>query len=157
PDTDNNGKASFAVRLEKQPETTRPLEAQVVVRMAEAGGRAVERKLMLPGIADGAVVGVKPLFSGRSLGEGGNAAFDVGVATARGTSLARKGLRYELLKVETKYQWYRRDGVWDFEPVKTTRRVADGQVDVAADRPARISVPVQWGRYRLEVSTSDRN
>src|SRR5262249_55767027 len=58
---------------------------------------------------------------------------------------------------ETKYQWYRRDGVWDFEPVKTTRRVADGQVDVAADRPARISVPVQWGRYRLEVATSDRN
>jgi uncharacterized protein YfaS (alpha-2-macroglobulin family) len=28
---------------------------------------------------------------------------------------------------------------------------------VAADKPARISVPVEWGRYRLEVSTSDRN
>src|SRR5207302_1400508 len=27
----------------------------------------------------------------------------------------------------------------------------------AADKPARISIPVQWGRYRLEVSTSDRN
>ena len=46
---------------------------------------------------------------------------------------------------------------WDFEPVKTTRRVADGRIDVAADRPARISVPVQWGRYRLEVSTGDRS
>src|SRR5262249_61138635 len=39
PDTDANGKARFAVTLEKQPETTHPLEAQVVVRMAEAGGR----------------------------------------------------------------------------------------------------------------------
>jgi len=156
PDTDDNGKASFAVTLEKQPQTTRPLEAQVVVRMAEPGGRAVERKLTLPVIASGSMIGVKPLFSGRSLGEGENAPFDVVVASPDGTSLARKGLRYELLKVETKYQWYRRDRVWDFEPVKTTKRVADGRIDVAADRPARISVPVQWGRYRLEVSTGDR-
>jgi uncharacterized protein YfaS (alpha-2-macroglobulin family) len=155
PDTDDNGKASFAVTLEKQPETTRPLEAQVVVRMAEPGGRAVERKLTLPVIPAGPMIGVKPLFSGRSLGDGENATFDVVVASPDGTSLARRGLRYELLKVETKYQWYRRDGVWGFEPVKTTKRVADGQIDVAADRPARISVPVQWGRYRLEVSTDD--
>jgi alpha-2-macroglobulin len=157
PNTDANGKASFAVTLEQQPETTRPLEAQVVVRMAEPGGRAVERKLTLPVTADGPMIGVKPLFSGRSLGEGENATFDVVLAAPDGTSLARNGLRYELLKVDTKYQWYRRDGVWDFEPVKTTRRVADGRIDVAADRPARISVPVQWGRYRLEVSTGDRS
>src|SRR5499433_2588934 len=157
PDTDNNGKASFAVTLEKQPETTRPLEAQVVVRMAEPGGRAVERKLTLPVIADGPMIGVKPLFSGRSLGEGESATFDVVLVAPNGTSLARNGLRYELLKVDTKYQWYRRDGVWDFEPVKTTKRVADGRIDVAADKPARISVPVQWGRYRLGVSTSDRS
>ena len=155
PDTDDNGKARFAVTLEKQPQTTRPLEAQVVVRMAESGGRAVERKLTLPVIPSGPMIGIKPLFSGRSLGEGESATFDVVFASPDGTSLARNGLRYELLKVETKYQWYRRDGVWDFEPVMTTKRVVDGQIDVAADRPARISVPVQWGRYRLEVSTDD--
>ena len=157
PATDANGKARFAVTLEKQPEATRPLEAQVVLRMTEPGGRAVERKLTLPVIADGPMIGVKPLFSGRSLGEGDSASFDVVFASPDGTSLARNGLRYELLKVETKYQWYRRDGMWDFEPLKTTKRVADGPIDVAADRPARISVPVGWGRYRLEVSTADRN
>src|SRR5882757_2115798 len=157
PETDATGKASFPVTLDKQPVTTRPLEAQVIVRMAEPGGRAVERKLALPVIPAGPMIGVKPLFSGRSLGEGENATFDVVVASPEGTQVARGGLRYELLKVETKYQWYRRDGVWDFEPVKSTKRVADGALDVAADKPARISVPVQWGRYRLEVSTTDRN
>ena len=40
---------------------------------------------------------------------------------------------------------------------KPRKRVADGQIDIAADKPARISAPVQWGRYRLEVSTADRN
>jgi alpha-2-macroglobulin len=157
PETDANGKARFVVTLDKPPATTRPLEAKVIVRMAEPGGRAVERKLAVPVTPAAPMIGVKPLFSGRSLGEGENASFDVIVAAPDGASLARPGLRYELLKVETRYQWYRRDGVWDFEPVKSTRRVADGQIDAAADRPARISVPVQWGRYRLEVSTSERN
>jgi uncharacterized protein YfaS (alpha-2-macroglobulin family) len=157
PDTDENGKARLALTLEKQPATTRPLEAQVIIRMAEPGGRAVERKLTLPVIPGGPMIGIKPLFSGRSLGEGENATFDVVLASPDGTSLAGNGLRYELLKVETKYQWYRRDGAWDFEPTKSTKRVADGQIDVAVDKPARVSVPVQWGRYRLEVSTTDRN
>ncbi len=157
PETDAAGKARFSVTLDKQPVTTRPLEAQVTVRMNEPGGRAVERKLVLPVTPATAMIGVKPLFSGRSLGEGENAAFEVMVAAPDGTSVARSGLRYELLKVETRYQYYRREGAWQFEPVKTTKRVANGQFDVAADRPARISVPLQWGRYVLEVSTPDRN
>jgi len=157
PETDAAGKARFSLSLDKQPVTTRPLEAQVTVRMNEPGGRAVERKLVLPVTPLTAMIGVKPLFSGRSLGEGENAAFEVIVAAPDGTSVARSGLRYELLKIETRYQYYRRDGAWQFEPVKTTKRVANGQFDVAADRPARISLPLQWGRYVLEVSTPDRN
>jgi uncharacterized protein YfaS (alpha-2-macroglobulin family) len=157
PQSDVNGKARFSVSMTKQPVSTRPLEAQIIVRMAETGGRAVERKLSLPVQASGPMIGLRPLFSGRSLGEGESANFDVVLASAEGTAIAGTALRYELLKVETRYQWYRREGLWEFEPVKTTKRVADGTITTAADRPARISAPVQWGRYRLEVSTADRN
>ena len=139
----------FRVSLEKVPQATRPLEARVTVRLAEAGGRAVERKLTLPVTAAGPMIGVRPLFSGRSLGEGEQATFDVVVVGPDGAALTRSGLRYELLRVETRYQWYRRDNTWDFEPVKLTRRIADGQLNVAAGTPARLSLPVQWGRYRL--------
>ncbi len=157
PDTDPNGKAHFQVMLDKQPSATRPLEAQILVRMAEAGGRAVERKLTLPVTPASAMIGIKPLFSGRSLGEGQNASFDVIVAAPDGKLLPRSGLHYELLRVETRYQYYRRDNSWNYEPVKLTKRVADGQIDVAADKPGRIALPVQWGRYRLEVSDGGRN
>ena len=157
PDTDSNGKAKFPVAIDKAPASTRPLEAQVTVRMAEAGGRAVERKLTLPVTPDGPMIGVKPTFSGRSLGEGENATFDVAVVAPDGASLARTGMHYELLRVETRYQYYRREGSWNYEPVKITRRIADGNFDIAANTPARISMPVQYGRYRLEVTTGDRN
>jgi len=157
PATDTSGRASFPVSLEKVPQATRPLEARVTVRLAEAGGRAVERKLTLPVAASGPMIGVRPLFSGRSLGEGEQATFDVVVVGPDGAALTRNGLRYELLRVETRYQWYRRDNTWDFEPVKSTRRVADGQVNTAAGTPGRIALPVQWGRYRLEISSGERD
>jgi uncharacterized protein YfaS (alpha-2-macroglobulin family) len=157
PETDTSGRASFPVSLEKVPQSTRPLEARVTVRLAEAGGRAVERKLTLPVTATGPMIGIKPLFSGRSLGEGEQATFDVIVAGPDGAALTRNGLRYELLKVETRYQWYRRDNTWDFEPVKLTRRIADGQLNATAGTPARLSLPVEWGRYRLEISSGERD
>ena len=155
PETDLDGKARFAVTIDKLPQTSGALEAEVVVRLAEPGGRAVERKLTLPVTPTSTMIGVKPLFSGKSLGEGETASFDVVVVAPDGKTLPRSGLRWDLLKVETKYQWYRQNGFWEYEPVKSTRRIADGRLDIAADRPGRIAAPVQWGRYRLEVATDE--
>jgi uncharacterized protein YfaS (alpha-2-macroglobulin family) len=157
PATDAQGKAKFLVALEKVPETTRPLEATVVVRMAETGGRAVEHSLTLPVTPSTIMIGVKPLFAGRALGEGETATFDVALVAPDGKTLARKGLHYELLSIDTSYQWYRRDGVWQYEPVKRTARIADGNLDVAADKPGRIALPVRWGRYRLDVTSNNPN
>src|SRR6185369_3223738 len=99
PQTDDNGKAKFTVALDKMPSTSRPLEAEVTVRLVESGGRAVERSLTLPIVPSATVIGVKPLFSGKSLGDGESAGFDVIVVTPDGKQLAASGLRYELLKV----------------------------------------------------------
>ena len=155
PQTDDNGKAKFTVTLDKLPSTSRPLQADITVRLVESGGRAVERNLTIPIVPTATMIGVKPLFSGKSLGDGENAGFDVVVASPDGKQIASKGLRYELLKIERRYQYYRRDGRWDYEPIKSTRRTADGRVEVAADRPGRISLPVSWGRYRLDVASDD--
>jgi alpha-2-macroglobulin len=157
PTTDASGKATFLVKLDELPASTRPLEAQITVRMAESGGRAVERKLTLPVTPDAPMIGIKPMFSGRSLADGANAEFDIVMAAPDGKTLARPALRYDLLKVEISYQWYRQNGQWEYEPIKRTERVANGTLDAAADRPARLSLPVKWGRYRLEVSTGEPN
>src|SRR6202012_3516063 len=124
----------------KPPASARPQEAQIFIRMAEAGGRAVERKLGRPGARAVAMIGVKPLFGDKNVAEGDKATFDVVFVSPDGKSLARDGLRYELLKIESRYQWYRQNSSWEFEPVKTTKRVADGDLTVAADKPARITL-----------------
>ena len=45
--------------------------------MTEAGGRAVERKLVLPVQPAAAMIGVKPLFADKNVAEGDKAGFDV--------------------------------------------------------------------------------
>ncbi|MGA7994774.1 MAG: alpha-2-macroglobulin [Bradyrhizobium sp.] len=155
PETDANGAATFPVSLAKPPSSTRPQEAQIFIRMAEAGGRAVERKLVLPVAAATAMIGVKPIFAGKSIAEGDKAGFDVVFVSPDGKPLARDGLRYELLKIESRYQWYRQSSSWEYEPVKSTSRVADGDLTVSADNPARITLSPQPGRYRLDVKSAD--
>src|SRR5436190_1463715 len=130
PQTDDDGKAKFTVTLDKVPSTSRPLEAEVTVRLVESGGRAVERNITLPIVPSATMIGVKPLFSGKSLGESENAGFDVIVVSPDGKQLAASGLRYELLQIERRYQYYRRDGRWEYESVKSTRRMTDGRIDV---------------------------
>jgi len=152
PQTDASGKAKLAFTPEKLPDSMRPLQAQITVAMAESGGRAVERQLTLPIAANAPMIGIKPAFSGRSLDDGANADFDVVWVAPDGKTQAKSGLRYELLRIETSYQWYKQGNQWEFEPIKRTARVANGTVDAAADKPGRISAPVKWGRYRLEVS-----
>ena len=155
PESDANGVATFPVSLAKPPASSRPQEAQIFIRMAEAGGRAVERKLVLPIAPNSAMIGVKPLFADKNVAEGDKAAFDVVFLSPEGKSLARDGLRYELLKIESRYQWYRQNSSWDFEPVKSTKRVADGDLTIAADRPAHITLSPQPGRYRLDVKSGE--
>jgi alpha-2-macroglobulin len=157
PTTDAMGKARFTVPLAKVPASSQPLSAEIVVRMSEPGGRAVERTLTLPVAPSAPMIGVKPLFTGQALADGDMASFDVMLVAPDGASLARKGLQYQLLRIESRYQWYRQEGRWEWEAVKSTARVADGRIDVEAGRPGRIAVPVTTGRYRLEVAVPERN
>ena len=155
PESDANGVATFPVSLPKPPTSTRPQEAQIFIRMTETGGRAVERKLVLPIAPQAAQIGVKPLFGDKSVAEGDKAEFDVVFAAPDGKQLPREGLRYELLKLESRYQWYRQNSYWEYEPVKSTKRVADGDVTTAADKPSRLSFTPQPGRYRLDVKSAE--
>jgi alpha-2-macroglobulin len=150
-----DGVATFPVGLARPPASTRPQEAQIFIRMAESGGRAVERKLVLPVAPQAAQIGVKPLFGDKNVAEGDKAEFDVVFAAPDGRTLERDGLRYELLKLESRYQWYRQNAYWAYEPVKSTKRVADGDIAIAADKPSRLSFNPQPGRYRLDVKSSD--
>lgn len=149
PALDENGKASFPVELGDLPSTTQFLSANITVRMREAGGRAVERSLTLPIKSESSMIGIKPQFSG-DLAENSIGRFHIIGLAPDGTRQAMNGLIWKLIKVERNYQWYRQGNSWRYEPVEHTKQVETGTLSVTPDG-AEISVPVSWGRYRLEV------
>ncbi len=148
--TDAAGKAAISAGIQ-QPETTRPLEVELTLRVGEPGGRAIARSVTLPIVPKGAAIGVRKLFEDGTLGNGQTASFDVIMANGDGRRLARPGVKWTLSKVTRNYQWFFHDGRWNYEGVKSTRRVADGEVATSESAGATISAPVQWGNYRLDV------
>lgn len=146
---DDDGLATIDVSLTDLPSTTRLLNADVVLRLREGGGRAVERKLSLPVTPEGPMIGIKPEFEG-DLAENTNAAFNLIALGPDGQRQALPAARWKLIKLERNYQWYRDGSSWRYEPITTTKLVADGTTDIAADGTA-LSIPVTWGSHRLEV------
>ncbi|HET7717318.1 MAG TPA: MG2 domain-containing protein, partial [Bauldia sp.] len=149
--TDEEGKATLEVGLPQLPVTTRPLQAQIIVRIADTNGRAVERRLTLPVTPEAPMIGIRPQFSNDEVEEGAAANFDVILVGADGRRIAEPGLSWRLERIVSDYQWYRSDGTWNYEIVTSAERIATGEVDTKADGPVTVSANVDWGRYRLTV------
>ncbi len=148
--TDEEGHAVVQIALPDVSQSSRPLEATVNVRVLDTSGRPVERNLTLPVLSSRDRIGIKPLFS--EAGENSQVSFELIAVDPDGARTAEQGVSWSLYKVDTSFQWYRSDGRWDYETIETKSRVANGTVDIGADRPARIEGQVEWGTYRLEVA-----
>ncbi|WP_377297240.1 alpha-2-macroglobulin family protein [Rhizobium sp. SGZ-381] len=151
---DDEGKASFDAGLTELAYTTQLTDAEIVVRLKEGGGRAVERRLTLPVRPDGPRIGIKPEFSG-DLTENSVGNFNVIMVGEDGQKKAASGLAWKLVRIERDYQWYREGSSWRYEPVNRTKLVANGTVNVAAADGGKVAVPVEWGRYRLEIQSTE--
>jgi alpha-2-macroglobulin len=155
PKTNAEGNADVRIELPPLPKTKRQLEADVILKLRESGGRTIERTVSLPVDQHMARIGIKPLFAGNQVKEGEPARFEAILLGADGKTAAAKDLKWQLMRLEHRWQWYSRDGSWNYESVTHTRRVASGTVDAMSDAPAKIEAKIDWGRYRLEVSASD--
>lgn len=149
--TDAAGLAKVTVALPDVGDPGMPLEARLAVRVAEGSGRPVERVTTVPLAASAAMIGVKPMFDG-VVAENAEARFTLAGVGADGTATPMSA-RWELVRVETTYQWYQSFGNWMWQPVTRRERVAEGEVALAG--AAEIAAPVTWGEYVLTVTQAD--
>lgn len=155
PRTGADGKAILAISLPQVTKTSRPLEADVIVRLREPGGRTLERVVNVPVDLGQPRIGIKPLFSKDGLKEDESAGFELISLDAASKRATAKGLRWELVRLETTWQWYSKDGNWAYEPITITRKVANGTVDTTPEAAATIAAKVSYGRFRLDVASAE--
>ncbi len=132
---------------------TRPLQVRLALRVAEPGGRAIERGATVPILPRTGLIGVK---RAADAGPATGTAFDVVTVDTAGRRSAVAGLRWRLSRAERTFQWYRTDdGHWRFERVEGSRLVAEGRVDTTDGAPARIAAATPDGHYTLDLLSGD--
>ncbi|ORE93105.1 large extracellular alpha-helical protein [Stappia sp. 22II-S9-Z10] len=150
PRTGADGSASLTVPVPDMADVSAALEARIVVNVREPGGRQVGDGLTLPIRAERPLIGIKPKFADGMVAEGTRAGFDI-IALAPDRSRVGTEAEWVLTRIHRNFQWYRRDGRWFYDSSERLEEVASGTVSIGTEMPAAISVPVEWGRYRLEV------
>ncbi len=131
---------------------SRPLQAQLNVRLSEGSGRPVERRLTVQVLPDLAMIGIKPLFTD-VVAEGGEAAFSL-IGLAPDLSPEPMDVTWTINRVEMNYQWYQLYGNWNWEPTMTRTRIATGTATLDGT-PVEVSTPVDWGQYEIVVERTD--
>ena len=152
PQTDINGHADVVVRLPDLPVTSQQLRADISVRMREPGGRAVEQTASLPIEATQPMLGLKAGFDYGAAPEGEPAAFKLIAIDKTGKQVAAKGAAWTLKRLSRDWQWFKMDGEWRWEGITRTSKIANGVIDIAADKPTDFARTLSWGEYRLEIA-----
>jgi uncharacterized protein YfaS (alpha-2-macroglobulin family) len=149
--TDAQGAADLAVSLGDLPDTPQPLAATLRVEVYEFGGRPVIKSMKLPIRNHPFAIGIKPTFDGDEAPSSTSVDFEVVAVDPDGKPVERKGLTYRFVEEDWDYQWYYAKNAWDYDVVVRDKPVTSGSLGATAGGPAKLSLQVDWGHYRLEV------
>jgi uncharacterized protein YfaS (alpha-2-macroglobulin family) len=150
--TNEEGEAVTSAMVPQADQADRPLEARFVVRVAEGSGRPVERRIEKVLLPDNAMIGVKPMFDG-VVAENTEARFTL-LAVGPDETPVPMAVKWELTRIETRYQWYQEYGQWYWDPVTSRAVVAEGTADLG-EQAVEVAGPVTWGEYELAVTQTD--
>lgn len=148
--TDAQGKTVASGRIEGLKATSRPLRATISAGLFEPGGRLTRTTLSVPVRTRDLYVGIRPLFTEGRVQENSPARFEVRALDAEGKPVDRQ-LAVTVYRELWDYNWYRRDGQWQYEAIVRDRVLAESTLAASADRPAVLERVVDWGRYRLLI------
>ena len=150
--TADDGTLAVPLSLPEGLETSRPYIATATLRLREGSGRPVERQITRTVAPAAPVIGIRPA-SDDVVPEGSEARFDI-IAVAPDLGRTDMQVAWTLNRVNTRYQWYRQYGDWNWEPITTRTRIASGK-GAPGDTPLSIAAPVEWGEYELLVERTD--
>jgi alpha-2-macroglobulin len=155
PVTDDAGKSTVELSLADLPDLTKPLAATVRVSVFEPSGRAVSEDVTRPIRTRPVAIGLRSPTGDDAIPDGQKASLDIIALDGDGKRVARKGLRWELLRETWRYSWYSVNGSWRHKVQVRDQPLEAGTLDIGPDGPATLARTLPAGRYRWEVSDGE--
>ena len=166
---DEQGRADVTAESQWQ-ETRSPLQVILQASLLESGGRPVTRRAAQAIWPAEALPGIRPQFASKAFYDyrtdttvqrpvvdaDGNAGFDIVYADAKGNKKAVDGLQVRLIRERRDYYWNWSDSDgWQSQFDQKDLTEGEETLNLKADETGKISFPVEWGAYRLEVKGPD--
>lgn len=166
---DDKGRGQVETQSQWQ-ETHSPLQVILQASLLESGGRPVTRRAVQAIWPAGTLPGIRPAFASKAVydyrtdttvnqpmvDENSNATFDIVYADASGQKKAVSGLQVRLIRERRDYYWNWSDSDgWQSQFDQKDLLEGEQSLDLKADETGRVSFPVEWGSYRLEVKAPD--
>lgn len=167
---DANGKAQLTVD-NQWDQLHSPLNLILQASLLETGGRPVTRRATQAIWPADALPGIRPLFGNKSVydyrsdsyhdeptvPENSLAEFDIVYANSQGAKLAADKLDVRLIRERRDYYWSFSDSEgWQSRYDAKDLQEDEQSVSIPADGSTRVSFPVEWGSYRLEVQSGEK-
>ena len=145
----DEGKATVDVPFD--PIGGSPLRVRAAFSLLESGGRPVVRSVERMVWPARQLIAVRPAFEKDVAREGSTAEFEVIRTNAAGKLVPLKQAPFRLIREDRQYYWrYDKDRGWHSGFSESFETVQSGVLDLS--ERAKLTVPVQWGRYLLELS-----
>ncbi|MFE4111975.1 alpha-2-macroglobulin [Kosakonia sp. YIM B13611] len=147
-----------------------PLQVILQASLLESGGRPVTRRAEQAIWPAQALPGIRPQFASKAVydyrtdttvnqpivDEGSNAAFDIVYTDASGAKKAVTDLQVRLIRERRDYFWnWSESEGWQSQFDQKDLVEGEQNLTLAADETGKVSFPVDWGSYRLEVKGPD--
>lgn len=166
---DASGKLQLKVES-SWAESHSPLNLILQASLLETGGRPVTRRATQTIWPADTLPGIRPLFNSESVydyrtdryhdeptvAENSLAEFDVVYANAQGEKQAAQDLDVRLIHERRDYYWSFSDSEgWQSRYDQKDLQEEEQRISIAAGGSQKVSFPVEWGTYRLEVHAGD--
>ena len=136
----------------KWAEAKSPLQLIVQASLQESGGRPITRRVVQPVGAAERMPGLRALFDGEETDGDGPVEFELLMANNQGQKLAADNLKVRLIRERRDYYWnYSDNDGWSYHFNEKFLTLAEETLSIKAGDTAKVSFPVEWGPYRVEV------
>ena len=136
----------------KWAEAKSPLQLIVQASLQESGGRPITRRVVQPVWPAERMPGLRALFDGEETDGDGPVEFELLMANNQGQKLAADNLKVRLIRERRDYYWnYSDNDGWSYHFNEKFLTLAEETLSIKAGDTAKVSFPVEWVPYRVEV------
>jgi uncharacterized protein YfaS (alpha-2-macroglobulin family) len=148
---DANGSGTLPVDTTTWKSITSPLALNAAITLYEEGGRPITRSVTMVKFNRDRYVGIAPQFKAPP-SEDSRPEFKLILSDDQGKQQSAKGYRLVFVKEDRNYYWrynYSSGWGWHYDPLDY--EVYSQALSFHKKSATKVSLPVEWGRYRVEV------